>query len=79
MGLPNKWTDPQHGVCLSLWAAVAHLKQRGATCTPEVKAIRFMMPGQGERRVEAIYIPAAGWVFRLTDLEDDEGTQHPQQ
>jgi hypothetical protein len=69
MGLPNKWTDPQHGVCLSLWAAVAHLKKRGVDCVPEKNALRFQVAGQGEQRVEAVYIPAAGWMFPLSELE----------
>jgi hypothetical protein len=69
MGLPNKWTDPHYGVCLSLWAAVAHLKALGATCTPEKNAIRFTLPDQPEVRIEAVYIAAAGWMFPLSELE----------
>jgi phage I-like protein len=69
MGLPNKWTDPQHGVCLTLWAAVAHLKAQGVGCETESKAIRMTRSDGTIVRIEAIYLPAAGWVFPVSALE----------
>lgn len=35
MGLPAKWTDAEHGLCLSLWAAVTYLQEQGVSVAVE--------------------------------------------
>ncbi|HEX2621786.1 MAG TPA: hypothetical protein VHL11_16630 [Phototrophicaceae bacterium] len=70
MGLPARWTDPEYGVCLTLWAAIAHLKAAGATCTSAKNTIHCSLPRQAEQIIEAVYIPAAGWVYPLSLLEN---------
>ncbi|MCU0496355.1 MAG: hypothetical protein MUF87_03270 [Anaerolineae bacterium] len=70
MGLPAKWHDPKHGWCLRVWAAIAHLEERGMTdCKPIGHAIRYRTPNGETREVRAVYVPAADWVYPLSELE----------
>jgi hypothetical protein len=69
MGLPAQWTDPEHGVCLTLYAAIAHLKAQGIPCNPVKNTIHCVLTDQSDHIIEPVYIPAAGWVYLVTRLE----------
>ena len=70
MGLPAQWTDPEYGVCLTLYAAIAHLKTQGITANAAKNTLRSILSDQSERVIEAVYVPAAGWVFPVSRLEN---------
>lgn len=69
MGLPAQWTDPEYGVCLTLYAAIAHLKTQGIIAHPAKNTLRCILSDQSEHIIEAVYIPAAGWVYPVSRLE----------
>ncbi|MBC8171081.1 MAG: hypothetical protein H7X77_05400 [Anaerolineae bacterium] len=69
MGLPAQWTDPEHGVCLTLYAAIAHLKTQGIMAIPAKNTLHCVLTDQSERIIEPVYLPALGWVYPVTRLE----------
>lgn len=69
MGLPGKWQHDEHGLCLSLALAQAHLQTRGAVYRVEAHTLIYQLPGEPEHRVEAVHVPALGRLYPQRDLD----------
>ncbi len=71
MGLPAKWTDAEHGLCLSLWPAVMYLRERGAIVTVEKNILYHHRPGEAEMQVmiEPVEIAAVGLMYPVSVLD----------
>ncbi|MCU0475872.1 MAG: hypothetical protein MUC99_07140 [Anaerolineae bacterium] len=68
MGLPSRWTHPPHGVCLTLHAALAHLRAHGIPAEAEAGNIRAT-PAHGQRVTLAPVETPLGKGFPLTALD----------
>lgn len=69
MGLPNQWDDPVHGLCLTKWAAVAHVKQAGRQCDVDGDVLVIRHDSDVERRVSPVEVAAIGLMYRVYDLD----------
>ncbi len=71
MGLPAKWTDAEHGLCLALWPAVTYLRERGVIVTVEKNVLYRLQPGQAEAQVivEPVQITAVGAMYPVSLLD----------
>jgi hypothetical protein len=69
MGLPARWQDPEHGLCLSLYAAIAQLNSAGLRYERNGEALIVFCDGQQPHRVEPVQIKAIGLMYPAVALE----------
>jgi hypothetical protein len=71
MGLPAKWNDAEHGLCLSLWAAVTYLKEHGVTTSVEKNVLYYTDTAQGDAliMIEPVQVAAVGTMYPVKLLD----------
>jgi hypothetical protein len=71
MGLPARWVDAEHGLCLSLWAAMTYLQERGLIATVEKTSLYYS--GSTHQNalmlVEPVQIAAIGMMYPVRLLD----------
>jgi hypothetical protein len=71
MGLPARWTDAEHGLCLSLWAALMYLQERGVSAVVDKNLLYYTDAAQDNVRiiVEPVQIAAVGVMYPVRVLD----------
>jgi hypothetical protein len=71
MGLPAKWTDAKHGLCLSFWAAMTYLQEHGVLVSIEKNRLYYTDAAQDNALVmiEPVQIAAVGTMYPVRLLK----------
>lgn len=75
MGLPSRWEDDEHGLCLTYWAAIAFLTERGLSGSKDGAVLVITQAEGPERRVQPVNIPAVGLMYPVAQFDSSTTTR----